>query len=64
MSRGKWASGVRAQKGVEGVRRWPGNARRGHVRGGSVGERSGKQRELAGGVRGSARKDSRTGGNH
>jgi hypothetical protein len=55
---------VRAQKGGQGVQRWPENARCGHVHGGSEGERLGKRRGLTGGVRGPARGDSRTGGQH
>jgi hypothetical protein len=57
-------SGVRAQKGDEGVRRWPGNVRRGRVHGGSEGERLGKLRGLTGGVREPARGDSKTGVQH
>jgi hypothetical protein len=44
MSRGEWVSGVQAQKGVDGVWRWPGNAQCGRVHGGSEGERLGKRR--------------------
>jgi hypothetical protein len=47
-------------KGGRGVRRWPGNTRRGRIHGGSEGKRLGKWRGLTGGVCGPAREDSRT----
>ena len=64
MSRGKWASRVRALKGARACGGGRGMRGRGRVHGGGVGERLGKRRGLTGGVHGAARGDPRTGGQH
>jgi hypothetical protein len=59
MSRGKWASGVRALKGAEACGGGRECANVGASTAGGVGERLGKQRGLRGGVRGAEREDLR-----
>jgi hypothetical protein len=58
MSRGKWASGVRALKGARACGAGGKTRRRGHVHGGSA-RVGGYGRGLTGGVRGAAREDVR-----
>jgi hypothetical protein len=59
MSRGEWASDVRDPKGLRACRGGQEMRGRGHVHGGSVGERLGKRRGLMGGVRGAEGEDER-----